>query len=178
LRVRHQISDDDADLDEALRRWREAGATAAARPWIRLTASRRAADLAAQTGRWPQASAAFGTAIELLPVVAWIGLTRGAREEHLRECGGLAPDTTAAALVLAEPRLALARAEEGRSVLWAQALNMRTDLSDLALVDAGIAARLDQLRILLDSPPSRAVPAEPEEPDDRPSLGADVQLSE
>ena len=135
LRTRHQISGDDADLDEALRHWHEAGATAAARPWIRLSASRRAADLAAQTGRWPQASAAFGTAIELLPAVAWIGLTRRAREEHLRECGGLAPDTTAAALMLAEPRLALARAEEGRSVLWAQALNLRTDLSDLALVE-------------------------------------------
>ena len=172
LRTRHQISGDDADLDEALRYWREAGATATPRPWTRLSASQRAADLAAQAGRWPQASAALETAIELLPVVAWIGLTRGARERHLRECSGLAPDSTAAALMLAKPHLALARAEQGRSVLWAQVLNLRTDLSDLALVDISIAARLDRLRTLLNAPPTHAISAEPQEPDDGPRLAA------
>ena len=104
--------------------------------------------------------------------MAWIGLTRDAREGHLRECSGLAPDSTAAALMLAKPHLAVARAEQGRSVLWAQALNLRTDLSDLALADAATATRLDRLRTLLNAPSPRTVPAEPEEPADRPRLGA------
>jgi tetratricopeptide (TPR) repeat protein len=168
LRTRHQISGGEADLDEALRNWRQAGATATARPWIRLSAWRRAADLSAQAGRWPQASAGLGEAVELLPQLAWIGLTRGVREGHLRECSGLAPDSTAAAMMLGEPHLALARAEQGRAVLWAQALNLRSDLSDLALADAGIAARLDRLRTLLNAPLSRTSPAEGGESHDVP----------
>jgi CHAT domain len=48
--------------------------------------------------------------------------------------------------------------EQGRSVLWTQALNVRSDLTRLAGKDPGLAERLSSIREVLDTPMPEAAP--------------------
>lgn len=51
---------------------------------------------------------------------------------------------------------ALELLEQGRSVLWSQSLQLRTDLTRLRLADADLAARLEEVRAALDRAPGPA----------------------
>jgi hypothetical protein len=69
--------------------------------------------------------------VQLLPIAAWHGLDRTTRESLLERWAGLAGDAAAAAVLDGRPGLAVELLEQGRSVLWTQALNLRGDLSRL-----------------------------------------------
>ncbi|MEJ8652796.1 hypothetical protein WKI65_33220 [Streptomyces sp. MS1.AVA.3] len=105
----------------------------------------------------------------LLPEVTPRQLGRGDQQHVLGQFAGLAGD--AAALVLADPRgsrqknaaRALRLLEAGRAVLLSQALDTRSDLTDLIRRRPDLAARFIQLRDQLDQPTDTPAPAGSEE---------------
>ena len=74
------------------------------------------------------------------------------REEQLAQWAGLAADAAACAVLDGRPELAVGLLEQGRSVLWTQALNLRSDLARLADKAPGLAERLNSVRDVLDRP--------------------------
>ena len=103
-------------------------------------------------------------AVRLLPEVATRRLERSDQQYALGGFAGLAAD--AAALVLADPdastsgtnraQRALGLLEAGRAVLLSQALDTRSDLTDLRRLQPLLAAQFVQLRDKLDQPPDDA----------------------
>ena len=108
---------------------------------------------AAEAGRPRAAVEGFTAAVQLLPIAAWHGLDRATRENQLKQWAGLAGDAAAAAVLDGRPGLAVELLEQGRSVLWTQALNLRGDLSRLEQEHPDLAARLDRIRAILDTSP-------------------------
>ena len=103
--------------------------------------------------------------MRLLPEVAPRQLPRGDQEHALGELSGLSAD--AAALALSDPDkpaddragLALQLLEGGRAVLFSQALEVRSDLTDLTHRHPSLAARFSLLRELLDQTTDMESPA-------------------
>lgn len=132
-------------------------------PWLRVDAARVAAGLVSSSdpGR---AAGLLERAVLILPQVTPRRLQRGDQQYALaRNADGLAADAAALALAdttgTAQERAirALRLAEAGRAVLLSQALETRSDLTDLRKEHPDLARRLTTLRELLDR--------------DRPSVG-------
>ena len=140
------------DRTEALHRWREATTVATAPSGMRLTAARRFVDFAASVGDWGVACDGAERLLQLLPDVAWRGLGRPSREARLTGAADLVADAVAAALQRRDPVAAARFTEQGRSLLWAQTLQLRGDLDAVATVDPALAARLAEVRRQLDVP--------------------------
>jgi hypothetical protein len=119
---------------------------------MRLTAAGAWGSAAAGAGRTRDAADGYAAAVGLLPVLAFHGLDRATREEHLAQWPGLAADAAACAVLDDRPEVAVELLEQGRSVLWTQALNLRTDLTRLADTAPGLAQRLTSIRQVLDTP--------------------------
>jgi hypothetical protein len=141
-----------ADRTAALHLWREATVIGTAPSGMRLTAARRLVDFAASVGDWRVACDGAERALQLLPDVAWRGLGRPSREVRLTGAADLVADAVAAALQRQHPVAAARFTEQGRSLLWAQTLQLRGDLAAVAAVDPALAARLDEVRRQLDVP--------------------------
>lgn len=151
LAQRFDVTANDADLDEVINCWRAATA-----------ALEGSADCVKAAGAWGQAAAhagqarealaGFRAAIISLPRLVWRGLDRNVKESRLAEHTGLA--TAAAAWAIEAGRLddAVELLEEGRSVLWNQALHTRTDLSRLAEADPELARELEEISEVLERP--------------------------
>jgi hypothetical protein len=153
------------DMDEALSVLEQAVDMATAPPSLRIRAARVAAEMAAPSdpGR---ASRLMEQAVLLLPDVAPRRLRRGDQQHALgTDASGLAAD--AAALALADTSMdaperalrALRLAEAGRAVLLSQALDTRSDLTDLRDQHPELAKRFSELRELLDQEPSETATA-------------------
>ena len=159
LGARSQRGSDPADADRALAAFTEAVAIASAAPATRILAARKGAALAAATdpGR---ASDLLEAAVTLLPQLTPRYLDRSDQQYAISWLAGLASD--AAALALADTRdgragpQAAARAlrllEAGRALLLGQALDTRTELTDLRHQDHGLAQRFTELREQLNQP--------------------------
>lgn len=116
----------------------------------RVRAARRWAQTAYADGDTAAALEALRLAVELLPLLAWRGVSRTDQERGLAELSGLACDAAALAITAGQPRLAVELLEHGRGVLWAQLLETRTDLSALQEADPALAGRLTEVRAALD----------------------------
>jgi tetratricopeptide (TPR) repeat protein len=145
-----------ADRDEALSLWRSAAGIMSAPVGVRVKAARAWGELAADAANHRLAFEGFATAVQLLPRLAWRGVDRATQEYHLAELAGLAVDAAACALEIDQPERAVELLEQGRSILWAQALQTHSDLSGLAEADPELAKRLDKVRRVLDSPATGA----------------------
>jgi hypothetical protein len=162
LDTRFERAGDTADLDAAIDCWRQASQVPAGTPRVRLAVARRWGDTAAAAGREHEAAEGYRVAVGMLPQVAWHGLNRVTREEHLAQWAGLAADAAACAVLDGRPELAVELLEQGRSVLWTQALNLRGDLSRLAEQAPELAGRLVSIQKVLDTPvPDTPSPPEP-----------------
>ena len=155
---RFQRSGASADREAALAAYTQAAGHEAAAPSLRIAAAVAAAELAAgsEPGR---AAGLMETAVRLLPEVAPRQLERGDQQYAIGGFAGLAND--AAALALADTGTgttseraarALGLLETGRAVLLSQALNTRSDLTDLRHQHPELAARFTGLRDQLDQP--------------------------
>jgi tetratricopeptide (TPR) repeat protein len=159
LRARFDQTGVQADLDEAINVSARAMDLKTAAPSVRIRAARIASELAAQS-RPQWAAALMERAVGLLPEVAPRQLERRDQQHSLGGLSGLAGD--AAALVLAasadssreRAALALQLVEAGRAVLYSQALEVRSDLTDLAAEHPALAERFARLREMLDPAPS------------------------
>ncbi|QXV57811.1 CHAT domain-containing protein [Amycolatopsis sp. TNS106] len=130
------------DVDAAVAAYRTAVESPAAAPTYRAAAARLWAETAVRHRDWTSATEAFGVAVALLPHVAWHGIERDARERRLTMWEGLARVAAAAALEAGDPGRAVELLEQGRSVLWSQALQTRDDLSMLRERDRALHDRL------------------------------------
>ena len=151
LQVRFRQTRARADLDSAIDCWRSASQVPTGAPAIRLAAAQRWGSAAAQVGLTHEAADGYSVAVGLLPQTAWHGLNRATREGQLAQWAGLAADAAASAVLDGHSRRAVELLEQGRSVLWAQALNLRSDLTRLAQKHPGLAERLDSIRTILDT---------------------------
>ena len=152
LRARYRRGGDGADLAAAIEAFRAAAELATAPPTTRLLAARQWAGQAAGAGDWPEAVAGFRLALDLLAQAAPRRLARADQEHELAEANGLASDAAASALHLGDATLAVRWLEQGRGLLLAQALETRTELTDLHAAAPALAERFEQLREALDAP--------------------------
>ncbi|WP_328842656.1 CHAT domain-containing tetratricopeptide repeat protein [Streptomyces sp. NBC_00258] len=161
LRDRFRRAGDQADLDAAASALTGAWGVDSAAPSTRIGAAWVLAGLVSRSeaGR---AADAGEDAVRLLPEVTLRQLGRGDQQHALGDFAGLAGD--AAALALADSRgtrkeratRALRLLEAGRAVLLSQALDTRSDLTDLNRQRPDLAARFVQLRDQLDQPTTPA----------------------
>ncbi|MGI5240581.1 hypothetical protein [Dactylosporangium sp. CA-139066] len=150
LRTVYDTHGDPAALREARALWQAAGHTATAPSAARLSAMRACATAAAETGDWPGAVEASASAVVLLCLGAWRGLSRASREHHLTAGAGTGADAAASAVATGDPRRGVALLEQGRGVLWTATLDARADLAALAARAPELAARLTAVRGALD----------------------------
>jgi hypothetical protein len=153
-----------ADLTSAIRCWQHASQLTTGRPSFRLAAARRWGAAAAAGGRLHEAAEGYQVAVGLLPIVAWHGLDRTTREEQLEQAAGLVAEAVACAVLNGSADRAVELLEQGRLVLWTQALNLRSDLEHLAAKHRGLAERLDGIRKILDTPLPLATMSAPGSP--------------
>ncbi|MFD4604366.1 CHAT domain-containing protein, partial [Streptomyces sp. NPDC058464] len=166
LQTRSERTGRPQDLDAAASRLLEASEVSAAAPSLRVQAGERAAGLLAQSGDVAQAAEVAEAAVRLLPQVAPRRLERRDQQHAVGSFAGLAG--TAAALALAAPGgIATSRAERalglleaGRAVLLSQALETRSDLTDLRAHHPGLARQFAELRERLDTPMSTVASVE------------------
>jgi tetratricopeptide (TPR) repeat protein len=155
-RDRYEGTGQQADLDRAERLFREASRVVSAPPIDRVRAARSWA-LAAQVSDWGQAVEGYTQAVELLGQVAprWLG--RDDQEHWLAEFAGIGRDAVAACLQANLPERAVGLFEQGRGVLFAQALDSRTDVSALGDAHPELAQEFIRLTGELDGDDSRHV---------------------
>lgn len=152
LQARAAHASEPADRAAAVAAYEAAAGSTTAAPSARVRAAVEAAALAgsSEPGR---AAAILEGAVRLLPDVAPRHLRSSDQHYALRRVAGLAAD--AAALVLTasgRAEHALRLLEAGRAVLLSQALDTRSDHTDLRERHPDLAARYERLRDLLDRP--------------------------
>ncbi|MFB8037302.1 CHAT domain-containing protein [Streptomyces sp. NPDC056004] len=151
LEQRHSVTGKRADLEATLSCWREAARDPYGDPDMVMQCAVHAARLAAQEGDVDGAVVDYGLAVRRLPTVAWHGMRTGVRSETLRRWSGLASEAAGAAIAAGQLSTAVEMLEQSRSVIWTQALHLRSDLSDLAGSHPELATRLTTLRTRLDT---------------------------
>lgn len=149
-RQRHRHTGDRADLDTAVGLWRSAVRSPAAKPGVRLHVAREWLAELLHAGDLMAAAEPATAQVDLLPVVAWRGLDRTGRERRLAGLGETTTTAAALAIELDRPEQAVELLEQGRSVLWTQAIQTRSDLSALHTAAPDLAAELDRTRTELD----------------------------
>ncbi|MFD0201092.1 MULTISPECIES: CHAT domain-containing protein [Saccharothrix] len=142
LRRRHVRHGAAADYEDAVAACRTAAGSRSATAAMRASAATTWAFLSARRADWPSAVEGFSRAAALLPRFAWHGVARGDRERRLDQWDGFASAGAAAALEGGNPELAVELLEQGRSVLWSQALQTRDDTSELRERDPALYDRL------------------------------------
>jgi CHAT domain-containing protein len=139
-------------LDQAINCWRDAVSSPTA-PTHQRVAAAIAWGVACESLDDPALAAeGFASAVRLLPLLAWRGLERRLREKHLADVGGLVTDAAGWAIEAGDLENAVELLEQGRSILWSQSLQLRTDLTRLRTVNQDLALRLDEVRAALDRP--------------------------
>ena len=159
VQLRHGHSGAAGDEQEAQGLFTHAARSRHARPSIRIDTSRAAVRL--NGGKDAQLCAGLlEMAVGLLPEVAARHLVRDDQQHALGSLADLSSDAAAMALLdtsRPEPERAvraLRLLEAGRSVLLSQALDTRSDLTDLGGVHPDLARRYVELRELLDWAPA------------------------
>jgi hypothetical protein len=153
LRTRFERTGDVADLDEAVEGWAQAAQSPVASVMTRLTAADSSARAVVQRRGLPAAVEAYTAAVDLLPLLAWRGLSLRDQQHLLHTyAASLARDGAACAIAAERPDLAAELLEAGRGVYWSQLLGTRTDLTALHQAAPDLAERLQHCRTVLEQP--------------------------
>jgi tetratricopeptide (TPR) repeat protein len=168
LRASGELTGSEPDRRAAVESYAAAVEDEAAPPSVRVAAAALMAEILTSPDPARHAGV-LAAAVRLLPRLAGWYLTRGDRQTALSGLSGLIAD--AAALTLMDERLphtrraerALGLIEVGRNVISTQLLNIRSDISELARKDAGLARRFLELRDMLD--PASTIAATVRTPD-------------
>jgi tetratricopeptide (TPR) repeat protein len=144
---------DVTDVDKAILQYELAAKSLAGAPLVRFKASLQWAECARQRGS--SLLAAYCCTIDLLPRVAWLGLTVPARHEQLAKIGDVVRTAAAAAIEQEEYALALEWLEQGRSVVWGQILHLRSPVDHLRAVEPALADRLETISKQLENASTR-----------------------
>jgi tetratricopeptide (TPR) repeat protein len=120
------------DLDRAVDVFREAAEVGSAPVLVRAAAARQWGRSAVRGQKWAEAAEGFSSAVGLMGLVASRGLEQADQEFRLGQLAGLGSEAAAACVQAGQPGRAVELFEQGRGVLFSQALDVRTDLSYLA----------------------------------------------
>lgn len=152
-RFRHRAAR--ADADRACEAWDEAAGSPTGNARTRILAAYEAAELCASSDwrSWPQVLTRFASAVHLLPLLGWRGVSRAGQDRALAAWPSVGRDAAACAVLVADPARSVALLEQGRTVRWTQLLELRTDLDALSRTVPRVASRLDEIRRELDRPP-------------------------
>jgi tetratricopeptide (TPR) repeat protein len=104
----------------------------------------------ASLAKHPSLLNAYECAVGLMPIVAWFGLPIRDKHEHLAQMSEIARDAAAAAISLKKYDKALEWLEQARSIVWNQALQLRTPVDKLREVNSDLADRLLRVSRTLD----------------------------
>lgn len=140
------------DLEHALALCRRATRLKTFPPQDRAKAARQWGRLASWKADWKDAAEAYAQAVELLPFVVPRSLARDDQEFQLAELAGLGSEAAACCLQAGQLQRAVELFEHGRGVLFSQALDTHTDLSQLTARHPELAERFVCLRDELDRP--------------------------
>jgi tetratricopeptide (TPR) repeat protein len=142
---RHRLRHDPADLVEAVDALSTAAASVVSPALRRIQAAWFWADELAEHNVLSSLNG-YEQAVALLPMLAWRGLQRHDQERQLVDLVGVARHAAATALSAGRPERAVELLEQGRSVLWSQVLDLRTDFMSLRDLRPDLAQCLDDLR--------------------------------
>ncbi|KAJ7463468.1 TPR-like protein [Mycena galericulata] len=98
---------------------------------------------------------AYMVALDLLPQLAWLGLSIGDRHHYILEAGKVVRDAAAAAIVAGQYKQAVEWLEQGRSIIWGQLLQLRTPIDNLQQHHPDLADRLRFLSAQLEQSGTR-----------------------
>ncbi|KZT64229.1 hypothetical protein DAEQUDRAFT_769885 [Daedalea quercina L-15889] len=156
---RHEFRNSSDDLDAAITNYRIAATTPNGVPWSSFLAAKSWAHSASARGDDPtDILKAYGTAIELLPRVGWIGHAVADRHAQLVAVGSsLIAEAVASAIAQGEHCLAIEWLDQARAIVWGQLLKLRTSFDELRTAAPALADNLDRVSRALDTAGSRDV---------------------
>jgi tetratricopeptide (TPR) repeat protein len=147
--ARFKRSHHQSDAESAVFHYSAAAMSSIGAPTFRFKSAGAWCEVASLIGH-QSLLAAYECAIDLMPLVAWLGLPIADRHRHLVKIGGIARDAAAAAISLEECDKALEWLEQGRSIVWTQILQLRTPVDHLRDINPDLAERLLQISRRLD----------------------------
>jgi tetratricopeptide (TPR) repeat protein len=151
LRTRNERDETEAGRSRAVELFRSVAVQEAVSTRLRLIGARSWGMLAADVGDWAVANHALGLAVDLLTRVSAPNLERDDQERQLMAEPGLVAEAVAAALEVGDVDRAAELFEQGRGVLTAHALDLRTDVGRLVERDPNLADAFLRLRDALDA---------------------------
>ncbi|KAJ7872248.1 CHAT domain-containing protein [Mycena leptocephala] len=99
---------------------------------------------------------AYTIAIELLPELAWLGLSIADQHYCLSQAGQVVRDAASAAIAVHDHQKAVEWLDHGRSVIWGQLLNLRTPVDELRSSHPDLADQLLSLSASLETAGTRS----------------------
>ncbi|MFF0176013.1 CHAT domain-containing tetratricopeptide repeat protein [Micromonospora profundi] len=151
LGAARELRDGPGDLEEAAATYTRLADTEVVPALSRAMAAQNLGHLRARAEDWPNARYALGRAVELLDLVAWAGLDRDDQERLLTQFPALATTAAACALELDDPDGAVEILEQGRGVLYAQALSRSADTDKVRASASDLAERLGAAHDLIEA---------------------------
>ncbi|MFC9607997.1 CHAT domain-containing protein [Streptomyces niveus] len=151
LSTRFNAYADESDLRAAGQWWLAAARGDLIPPVERTTAATASARAAVRVGDHETARAAADILVELLPLVAWQGISHQDREIGQVRVTGAASAAAAAAIATGQLERAVAIVEYGRGTLWPQNGSDDEDMDLLRSVDQALAEQLTDVRAALES---------------------------
>ncbi|KAJ6536121.1 CHAT domain-containing protein [Mycena capillaripes] len=104
----------------------------------------------------PSSLDAYHIALDLIPEIAWLGLSICDRHNRLSKAGQVVRDAAATAIASGDSQKAVEWLEQGRSVIWGQLLDLRTPVDALRQKHFELANRLVFLSAQLEGSGIRA----------------------
>ncbi|GAA4884156.1 hypothetical protein [Kitasatospora terrestris] len=149
LAERFALTRDPADAEEAVESWRAGATDPTGQAEARLAAAVDWAEFATEAGD-PSSLEAYKAAVLLQRIAVSLGASRTDRERRLARWHGLAGEAAATAVSAGRFDTAVELLEQGRGVLWAQLLDLRTDLDAVEERAPELARQLVAARDRLD----------------------------
>jgi hypothetical protein len=141
-----------ADLDAAVELWREGATMVMSTAYHRVLGALSWGRVAMAANDHHEAARAYDLVGELMPQTVSLRLSARLRREHLGRLGGAASEAAAVMLAAGRQEDGVEMLEQTRSVLWNQLLNLRTELPGTGTREQELAARMVEVRQLLDTP--------------------------
>ncbi|KAJ7210130.1 CHAT domain-containing protein [Mycena pura] len=131
--------------------------------------------LSAHITQHPSLLQAYHVALDLLPEVAWLGLSINDRHHQIIEAGGVVRAAAATAITFGQLEKAVEWLEQGRSIIWGQLVNLRTPVDDLKQKHPELAEEFVLISAHLESTTNRGSDLQPTDPGTQKSLQSIAQ---
>ena len=138
-----------SDLEQAVSRYSRAACASIGPTTIRFHASQAWISCARTLGHHSLLHA-YSVAIDLLPHLAWIGLSLAHRYRELIQGTDVVREAAAAAVDLGQLETAVEWLEQGRSIVWGELFQLRSSYDELSCAYPDHACRLRELSTALE----------------------------